>query len=178
MNIVINKINYPNCCEYVFEKEFFIKDTLSGQSVISNKDDYHLKIVNKKVQNISFLKIDKCVFNDGDGNKCDCSVANQELIYFVEIKELELFDDPQKSHSKKSKKRIEAREQLSNTINSLKLVHKDLDLKKVYAIIALQPKLEDNYIKIITSKVQNVIDSFIESCGCPNIYEGNVIEFK
>jgi hypothetical protein len=178
MNSIINKVNYPNCCAYIEDEIFFIKDEPNGESAISNKDDYHLKVLNRKKQKISFFKIDKCVFNDGDDNKCDCSLANEELIYFVEIKELEFFDDSQKSHNKKSKKRIEAREQLSDTINNLKLVHTELDLKKVYAIIALQPKLEDNYIKIITSKVQNVIDSFIESCGCPNIYEGNVIEFN
>lgn len=177
MNTLINNINYPTCCEIIEDVEFYIKDELNGQSVISNKDDYHIKVINNKNQKVSFLKIDKCVFNDGDDDKCDCSIANPESIYFIEIKELEFFDDSKKSHSKKNKKRNEARDQLSNTINKLKLIHTELDMKKVHAIIALQPKLEDNYVKIITSKVQNVIDSFIESCGCPNIYEGNLIEF-
>jgi hypothetical protein len=178
MNSIINRNNFPDCCEYIEDVMFFIKDEPNGVSNISNKDDYHLKIINNNKQKVSFLKIDKCVFNDSNAKKCDCSLANHEKIYFVEIKELELYDDSKKSQNKKNKKRIEAREQLSNTINNLKLVHAELDLKNVYAIIALQPKLEDNYIKIITSKVQNVIDSFIESCGCPNIYEGNVIEFN
>lgn len=178
MNNIINKINYNDCCSYIYEEAFYIKDSLGGQSVISNSDDYHVKVVNKNKQIISFLKIDKCVYNDGDSDKCDCVVANNEFIYFIEIKELELFDDSQKSHSKRSKKRVEAREQLSNTIKKLKFQHDKMDLKKVYAIIALSPKLEDNYIKIISLKVQNVIDRFIESCGCPNIYEGNLIEFK
>ncbi len=178
MNDLINNINYPICCEIVEDVEFYIKDELNGQSIISNIDNYHLKVINKKKKKISFLKIDKCVFNDGDDDKCDCSIASKELIYFVEIKELELFNDSKKSHIKRNKKRNEAREQLSNTINKLKLIHTELDVKNVNAIIALQPKFEDNYIKIITSKVQNVIDSFVESCGCPNIYEGNLIEFK
>ncbi len=178
MNNIINKLNYPYCCEIINEVEFYIKDELNGQSNISNQNDYHIKVLNKKQQQISFLKIDKCVFNDGDSEKCDCAIANIDIIYFLEIKELELFDNSQKSHTKKSKKRNEARDQLSNSIKSLKLVHPNMDLKKVIAVIALQPKIEDNYIKIITSKVQNVIDSFTESCGCPNIYEGNLIEFN
>ncbi len=177
MNSIFNPENYPICCDSINESLFFVKDNINCQSALSNKNDYHVKVVNKNQQNLSFLKIDKCVFNDNDSSKCDFLIANYNVNYFVEIKELKLFKDFE-SHTKRNKKRIEARKQLSNTINNLKLKHTNLDLKNVFAIIALQPELKDNYTKIITSKEQNVINSFIESCGCPNIYEGNVIEFK
>jgi len=101
MNNLINKNNYTNCCDYIDDAEFYIKDQKNGRSMISNKDDYHLKVINKKNQTISFLKIDKCVFNDNDEEKCDCALANNHLIYFIEIKKLELFDNSKKSHLKK-----------------------------------------------------------------------------
>lgn len=158
----------------IVEDYFYIKDIKNKQCIISTETDFHLKILNRNNQNISFLKIDKCVFDDSDKEKCDCLVANEELIYFAEIKELENFD----SHSKKSKKRKKAGDQLINTINNFKIIHPEIILKNVFAVIVLLPKLEDNYLKIISLKDQNVIDKFLEKCGCPNVFEGNQIEFN
>lgn len=174
MNSIINQNSYPNCCEIVNEAIIYIKDIEKNQCVISSENDYHLKILNLKNQNISFLKIDNCVFNNSDDEKCDCLVANQDFIYFAEIKELENFD----SHSRKSKKRKKAGDQLINTINNFKILHPDILLKNVFAVIVLLPKLEENYLKIISLKDQNVIDKFLERCGCPNVFEGNQIEFN
>lgn len=174
MNSIINLKNYPKCCEIITDDFFYIKDVEKSHCIISNENDFHLKILNPKKQNISFLKIDKCVFDDSDDEKCDCLVANEDLIYFTEIKELENFD----SHSKKSKKRKKAGNQLINTINNFKINHPDILLRNVFAVIVLLPKLEDNYLKIISLKDQNVIDKFLETCGCPNVLEGNQIEFN
>lgn len=174
MNNIINKINFKDCCEIINNEEIYIKDIKNNTCVISNKGDFHFNITNKNKKDISFLKIDKCVFNDGDGEKCDCAIADDELIFFIEIKELENFE----SHHKRSKKRKKAKDQLIETINIFKEKYLEIDLKKVFGVIALQPKIDDNYIKIITSKEQTVIDDFIEKCGCPNVFEGNYIEFK
>jgi Holliday junction resolvase-like predicted endonuclease len=174
MNTIINKANFQECCDILNEDIFYIKDHLNGRSEISNDKDYHCIVINKKRFDISFLKIDKCVFNDGDDKKCDFALANDEYIYFVEVKGLEKFDD----HSKKKNKRKEAKIQLIKTINFFKHNNPELDLKYIFAIIAIYPVLEDSYSKIITLKDQIVIDKFVEGCGCPNIFEGNRIEFK
>ena len=174
MNNIVNSINYPSCCEVISENEFYIKDVKNGKCEKTSILDYHLKISNFNNKTIVFLKIDKCVYDDGDSKKCDCVLADESIIYFVEIKEIEKFDD----HFKKKNARSEAKKQLINTINLFKEKYSILDMKNVNAVIALQPKLEDNYINIITLKKQNVIDSFMESCGTPFIYEGNHIKFK
>ena len=174
MNKVINKVNFKDCCEVINDEFIYIKDVQKSSCILSNSEDYHFNINNKNKIDISFLKIDKCLFDDGDDEKCDCAIANDDLIFFIEIKELENYD----SHQKRNKKRRDAKDQLIATINVFKEKYFSLDLKKVFGVIALQPKLEENYIKIITSKEQNVIDDFIERCGCPNVFEGNYIEFK
>jgi len=173
MNSIINPKSHSKCCEIITDDFIYIKDVKNSHCIISIENDYHLKILNPNNQNISFLKIDKCVFDDSDDEKCDCLVANKDLIYFAEIKELENFD----SHVKKSKKRKKAGDQLINTINDFKVLHPEIILKNVIAVIVLLPKLEDNYLKIISLKDQNVIDKFLERCGCPNVFEGNQIEF-
>ena len=66
MNSIINQKSYPNCCEVITKDYIFIKDVKNKQCDISTENDYHLKILNPKNQNISFLKIDKCVFDDSD----------------------------------------------------------------------------------------------------------------
>lgn len=174
MNPIINKTNFEKCCEVISDEVFYIKDILNGCSEIVDDEEYHVIVTNRKAKDISFLKIDKCVFNDGDGKKCDFALADDEEIYFVEVKGLERFD----SHSKKNKKRAEAKTQLIKTINIFKHNNPKLDLKHTFAVIALYPVLENSYSKIITSKDQIVIDKFVEECGCPNVFEGNQIEFK
>lgn len=174
MDNIINKINYNDCCEVTSDVNIYIKDINNSSCIISNEDDYHVHVINKKNKDISFLKIDKCVYNDGDDKKCDFAVADDDIAYFVEVKELENFD----SHSKRNSKRKEAKRQLINTIKLFIDKYPEIDTLKISAVIALLPKLEEGYISVINIKTQTVIDEFIEKCGCPNIYEGNQIEFK
>lgn len=63
-------------------------------------------------------------------------------------------------------------------MNSFKAKHQVLDLKKTFALIALLPKLQDEPRAIIQTKQGANIDKFLELCGCPNIYEGNLIEIN
>jgi hypothetical protein len=174
MNNFVNTDNFPECCENVNEEKIFIKDIVNSQAILSDENNYHFVVVNKQKKDISFLKIDKCVFNDGDGKKCDFALADENHIFFIEVKGLEKFDD----HLKKKNKRSEAKKQLIETIKFFKHKYPALDLKQVFAIVALYPVLDDSYIKIVTLKEQLVIDKFIDECGCPNISEGNYLEFK
>lgn len=174
MNKFINKSNFGSCCEIINSLDIYIKDFSDGQSKLVNNGDFDFQIRNELRKELSFLKIDKCVYDDSDNEKCDCAIADENLIFFIEIKELEEFGN----HLKKNKKRRKAKSQLINTIINFKNLFPDINLINVFPVIALKPKIEDGYVSLITTKDQNSIDEFIEKCGCPNIFEGNYIEFK
>jgi len=174
MNYIINENNFSKCIEFVKDIDIYIKDFKNECSKIVDSSDFDFHIKNNFSTNLSFLKIDKCVYNDSDDEKCDFGFANEKVIFFVEIKELEDFGN----HAKKNKKRKKAKSQLINSINSFKIKFPEMDLLNVFPVIALKPKIEEGYINLISTKDQSTIDEFIEKCGCPNIFEGNYIEFK
>lgn len=161
-----------NCLETTNQSLFFVKDVIGSGCEFSDESNAHVTIKNHSSKIASFLKIDKCIFDDSDGKKCDFSVSSDSTIYFVEIKGLEKFDD----HLKRSKKRREARTQLANTINEFKKSFGLIDLKNTNAVVALIPNPINNYRKVVLPGAQVVIDQFDSDCGCSNIYEGNLIE--
>lgn len=178
------ELNWDNeqllkCTEKIDNSEIFIKDTKSSTSVLSTNQDYHFKIENTRKQAIKFIKIDKCVFNDGDKSKCDFAFANDEKIHFVEVKEIEGVDSlsSKEGHNKRKNKRKEAKYQLAETINEFKNKYQLKNLDKVYAIITLVPELDVEFLNLLSIKDQEVIENFVVSCGCPNIFEGNHIIF-
>lgn len=174
MNTVINIENYPDCCQMVSDAPFWVKDKKHETAVICDNTDYDVEVRHAENE-VAFLPIDGCVYPSGGSEKrCDFAVAGKNQTFFVEVKEIERFDD----HKKKNAKRVEAKEQLSQTINFFKAEHIDLDLKKTVAFIALLPKLKDEPRGIIQTKQGANIDKFLEMCGCPNIYEGNLIEIN
>lgn len=74
---------------------------------------HQLKVVNNSGSAILFVKTDKCLFTDGDGNeKCDCLLLNDKQFYLIEISET--------SKGNRGTKRRKAVAQLSRTIELLK----------------------------------------------------------
>jgi hypothetical protein len=177
MNDLINPIAFSNCCTVHTDSLMYIKDVKNSCCILSDKSDFHIVVENKSEKEVSFLRVDKCVFNDGDDSKCDLTLADDNKIFFIEIKEIETDNLNNVKHTKRNKKRKEAKDQLASTINEFKKTKGLKKLTNVNAIIALVPKLDFNYSNIISTKKQSVIDDFLEQCGCPNIYEGNLIEF-
>ncbi len=174
MNAIINIENYPECCQLVTDSPFWVKDKKHEMAAICDNSDYDVEVRHTENE-VAFLPIDGCVYPSGGSEKrCDFAVAGSKHLYFVEVKELERFD----VHKKKSAKRVEARAQLAETIKDFKVNHQELDLKKTIAYIALLPKLKDEPRAIIQTKQGANIDKFLEMCGCPNIYEGNLIEIN
>lgn len=163
----------PDCLTLVNETPFYIKDQESGSCELSTADNWDLKVENKTKNPVHFFKIDKCVFNDGHGKRCDCAVFNENESYFVEIKELENFD----STRKRKERRSAAKKQLIASINDFKGFGLR-NLSKVTAVIALSPALETKIPTLITTRDQATIDEFLTQCGCPNLVQGNYIEFK
>lgn len=176
--MIFDFTQHNSCIETVSDTIFYIKDQKKNEPCsLSSKADYHLIVNNIENRNISFVKIDKCFYKDSDGKKCDCAVSTSEKIYFIEIKELENVADlhEKKDHSKRKTIRKEAKKQLVNTIVEFK--KKGLyDLKNTFAVITLIPKLDENYSKLIGIKDQSTIDEFMLKTGCPNLFEGNLID--
>jgi hypothetical protein len=175
MNAVINIENYPECCQLVADSPFWVKDKKHEMAVVCDNSDYDVEVRHTENE-VAFLPIDGCVYLSGGSEKrCDFAVAGSNNTYFIEIKELERFD----LHKKKNAKKVEARKQLAATINDFKAKHQqNLNLKNTIAFIALLPKYREEPRDILKTKEITNIDKFFEMCGCPNIYEGEVIKIK
>lgn len=174
MNPVINIENYPKCCQMVADSPFWVKDKKHEMAVVCDNSEYDVEVRHAENE-VAFLPIDGCVEKPGTSKKrCDLAVAGTNNMYFVEIKELERFGDS----DKKTKKRKEAKEQLAASINDFKSRHQNIDLLKTHAYIALLPKFKEEPREILQTKQGANIDKFFEMCGCPNIYEGELIEIK
>lgn len=159
------------CSEKVSDQWIYVKDVFGGTSEISAEAEAHVIVNNSDSKEVTFLKIDKCVYGDGDRvKKSDFGLFTVDHSYFVEIKEIQ-----SDNHSSRKKKRKEATLQLIETINSFKQLGL-ADLKRTTAVIALIPTFESDFRKIISSREQGVINEFMTKCGCPNIKEGNYIE--
>ena len=175
MKNIFNKNNFSTCIETKEGKTIFIKDPdLNGSPcVISDITDFDFKIDNPQQKEIDFLKIDACVYTGQDGRKCDFSINDDKIVYFVEVKKLRDFSSSWKSDSKKD----DALDQIIQTINKFKLNYNLTDLRNVYAVICLKPDVP-THTQIIQVGDQNRINSLLSKCGCPNLHIGNEVTFS
>lgn len=159
-----------NCSEGVYEKHFWIKDNENGVCELCSIGEGQLSVINKQRKDVDFLKIDGCVYQSLDGERCDCSLLTNEKIYFIEFKEKNDFSN------KKSKKRSmnKAKSQIANTINNFKTFN--IDILNTYGLIVLTPKLPHAYRQIVTTCQQTDIADLFVKTGCPNLLIGNIVE--
>lgn len=78
-----------NCFKSSSNPKFWISDPDENSKceLISEfSDNCDFEILNPQEEEIHFLAIDKCIFDDGDSQKCDCAVFNDTTFAFVEIK--------------------------------------------------------------------------------------------
>ena len=69
----------------------------------------HFTVNNPENDEIHFLAIDKCVFDDLGSSRCDFAVLTNSVFCFIKIKDVKMRG--------RQKARINAQKQLSNTIN-------------------------------------------------------------
>ena len=50
-------------------------------------DEFDFTVRNAKGQVFHFLTVDKCIFADSEGKRCDCIVFNESVTLFIEMKE-------------------------------------------------------------------------------------------
>lgn len=108
------KAHYPQCvandCLWHSNLEhIFIKDEEANKCIqVADPSIAHFTIENKEEKNVSFLAIDKCIFNDQSGHKkCDFAFYDLDTFAFVEIKD---------THKRKSSKKKQAKQQLETTL--------------------------------------------------------------
>lgn len=118
-----------NACLIVStENNIFIQDQLNDKCIIvDNSKVYHFFINNIDNNSVSFLAIDKCMFDDQSGHKkCDFAFYTNTVFAFVEIKD---------TANRQSGHKTQAKEQLEATI--VKFREKiDFENVKLLAIIS------------------------------------------
>ncbi|GAA3956602.1 hypothetical protein [Hymenobacter antarcticus] len=50
-------------------------------------DEFDFIVRNAKGQVFQFLAVDKCMFTDSEGKRCDCIIFNESVTLFIEMKE-------------------------------------------------------------------------------------------
>lgn len=174
---MIDLTSYQHCVEHLSKFTAYIKDGEDGVCYVSDITDWDLSIDSKNENGCEFIKVDKCIYGDGDESHCDCAFQTENEVYFVEIKQSVAFDDGQAT-SKRSSVRKGARNQLANTINLFKKDFSLENLTNVHAVIATKPAISVQTINPISTRNQAAIAVFAQKCGCVNIHEGNYIQIN
>jgi len=122
-----------NCLETITSEVFEIYDCEEEKRCYIATDYGQFKVLNSSKREITFLAVDKCLFDDSDEfKKCDCIVFDNDTFCFVEIKAC-------KFKQRKSNKRT-AISQLKFTIEILR-EKLDIDKKlEAYLCIGMNPQ--------------------------------------
>ncbi len=176
------KTSYSHCdvnhCHQRLIQSFFLKDENPGKClVILTNNDATCFIDNPRNKIIDFLAIDACLIG-GEKKKCDAVVADNNSIWFIELKEVIWSNRPAKDRRKRKNVRKKAVQQLASTINDFKTKGINLDQLKVVALISFPPFTVDiNPITIPTASSQARVLEFVNLCGYTDLFEGNHIVF-
>ena len=115
INNLINKysnIISKNCFKNKKDSLFFIEDRDKKITIFNNKEEaksQFFTVTNKKNKQITFLKVDNCIFLDKDGKRCDSILFDDKEFLFIELKRIN------KSSTSKSMKTAIKQELLQNS---------------------------------------------------------------
>lgn len=167
---MIDYSKFSDCIESTFEREIFVIDTEEGISKMVDCEPWDVKILNQDKKQLHFIKIDQCIFSEMDGKRADFGISSDDKIFFIEIKTFE-------RKATKGAKRKDSKIKLASTINYFK----DYGLSKMsntFAVITIVPKIFEKRKQFIIQANQAIEnEKFRQLCGCPNLFEGNFIEF-
>lgn len=153
------------CLEITQLANFEIIDKQTSRCILqeNHSEIGHLWVNNQSQKQIHFLAIDKCLFfdNNTDPTRCDCALFDENRICFIEIKE--------SNKSNRRKRRGEAIEQLSKTINFFK--NKGIDFPQFDALVCFSTYQAFPKRRNLDKEIE-----FLNECG-GFLYEGNLEEF-
>jgi hypothetical protein len=112
-----------SCFEPITQERFGVKDTAGKVSVMVSfqSAESQFDVCNVCAQMTTFLKIDNCLFSDGDDSKCDFGLSSDVELILVELKIIEPKDGWQTredTHQQRNKKRKDSYDQLENTLKT------------------------------------------------------------
>jgi hypothetical protein len=148
--------------ECISLSSFYIFDN-NPVKVVDVNERYQLTVKNDANQEICLVKTDKCLFTN-EHKKCDCILFSQNKAFFIEISN--------SSAGQRGKKRKDAVEQLSATIDKLRENNIDLSSYNSKAIICFER--EHKYPAQPSKNTQKAI--FQEKYNT-DLEEGNEIAF-
>jgi len=180
---MINNIKtfYPHCdslsCHEIHNTTFYIRDVDNSKcEAVQNPNDATCCVENSNTDDIDFICIDKCVINNETIKKCDCAVIKNNVIWFIELKEVSFSGNRRLDSQKRKNGRKKAVKQLASTINDFKSKGVDLSNYLVAGLICFPPYInESNPITIPTASAQVQLLEYINLCGYSDLFEGNHI---
>ncbi|WP_281634249.1 hypothetical protein [Flavobacterium luteolum] len=177
------KVSYPHCdgsvCHTRVNTSFYCKDDAPNKCIIVNDPNIATcYIENKNNLNIDFLCIDACLINSDTTKKCDLVLISDNIMWFIELKEVIFNGNIKADLNRKKKHAKKAVQQLATTINHFKANGVDLSSHSVFSLISFPPYInESNPISIPTTSSQLRISEYSSLCGYVDLYEGNHIVF-
>lgn len=177
------KICYSHCdnlgCHKRMNTSFFVRDNAPDMCVIINdKSAATCFIENTSDKVIDFICVDSCLINTNQIKKCDFCMISENIIWFVELKEV-LFSGNAKADIKRKKRNAnDAVKQLASTINDFKLKGFDFSNLSVFSLIAFPPYVDEtNPITIPSTSSQSRVLKYSNLCGFVDLFEGNHLVF-
>ncbi|QTD39224.1 hypothetical protein JL193_08310 [Polaribacter batillariae] len=166
-----------NSCNETHITSFYINDNLNGKcssSLTFKNATCFIENVDKT--EIDFVAIDDCLIAETTIQKCDALVTKGNIIWFIELKEIDQsgtriqFSKRKKNHRKKAVK------QLASTINDFKNKGINFTGFLVAGLICFPPfPLLSMPTNIPTTSSQARILEFQHLCGYTELHEGNYI---
>jgi len=171
---------YPSCdansCNLEFKSSFYINDQSSGKCVATtNPTNATCFIENSTKEKIDFFAIDDCIIEGVSIKRCDAAVSKKNIIWFIELKEVQWSTNPTKNREKRKKVRKKAVAQIASTINDFKSKGIDFSGFLVAGLISFPPFTISNPSSPPSTSSQARILEFANLCGYTEIYEGNYI---
>lgn len=151
-----------SCQEIISERNFFIQDDEEGKPAYIKYDSGQFEIKNNKERNISFLKIDDCIYTSKDDTRCDCAVFDDKIFCFIELKTCKV--------NNQSANRKKADNQLKKTIINLKSENVVKD-KELEAYACLTCEIDNKLTRITNAYSQDTIYEFEEELDTYLQYE-------
>jgi hypothetical protein len=162
------------CLEEIKAAEFWVFDESETKrcyvKVEPTADEKHFQVLNPSTKSISFLAIDKCLFDDSIKNqkRCDFAVFDDSVFCFVEIKVV-------KAKNRKSE-RVEMYKQLKMTIRTFNDNQVSFANRKIEAVVCFpifDPILQESKIyPAFSSRSTDTTSEFLQDYNA-TLLEGN-----
>jgi hypothetical protein len=165
-----------NSCHLEFKSSFYLNDHSNGKCEATQiSTDATCFIENSSAEVIHFFAIDDCIIDGTSIKRCDAAVSKKNIIWFIELKEVNWSSSTTKNREKRKKVRKKAVIQIASTINDFKSKGIDFSNYLVAGLISFPPFTISNPTSTPSTSSQARILEFSKLCGYTELHEGNYI---